>query len=79
MERMSPPPDMSGRKVVYTERQGRIRYTYYDDGLVKITKYKHKSRVRWDRVIIALVALLLCAYAIAHLIGAVASAISGKK
>ncbi|MCR5121477.1 MAG: N-acetylmuramoyl-L-alanine amidase [Ruminococcus sp.] len=79
MERMSPPPDMSGRKVVYTERQGRIRYTYYDDGLVKITKYKHKSRVRWGRVIVALIFFLLCSYAVAHLIGAVASAISGKK
>lgn len=79
MERMNAPPDNNGRKVVYTERQGRLRYTYYDDGVVKITKYKRKSRVRWGRVIAALIFFFLCAYAIAHLIGFVAGAITGKK
>ena len=79
MANMNPPPDMSGRKVVYTERQGRLRYTYYDDGLVKITKYKRRSRVRWGRVIAALLLFLLCAYAIAHLIGFIAGAIAGSK
>lgn len=79
MERMNAPPDNNGRKVVYTERQGRLRYTYYDDGVVKITKYKRRSRVRWGRVIAALIFFFLCAYAIAHLIGFVAGAITGKK
>ncbi len=79
MEHMNPPPDMSGRKVVYTERQGKLRYTYYDDGLVKITKYKHKSHVRWGRVLTALTFLVLCSYAVANIIGAVASAVSEQK
>ena len=79
MERLKAPPDMTGAKVVYTERQGRLRYTYYDNNVVKITRYKRKSRIRWNRVIIALIVLVLAAYAVAHLIGFVASAVAGKK
>ena len=59
MEYFNAPPDNSERRVVYTERQGNTAYTYYDDGVVKITRYKKRRKVYWGRVALAAVLLIL--------------------
>ena len=59
MEYFSAPPDNSGRRVVYTERRGDVGYTYYDDGIVKITHYRRRRKVYWGRIAIAVVVLIL--------------------
>lgn len=56
------------RRVVYIERIGRVKYTYYDDGVVKITRYKGKRKIYWGRIFIALFMLFLLILGFAQLV-----------
>lgn len=63
-------------QIVHVEWQGRTKYTYYDDGIVKITRYKAKKRIYWGRIIAALVVFVLLIMGIVQLIKACAAALS---
>lgn len=76
MEYSKMPP--GERKVVYTEQQGNVKYTYYDDGIVKITRYKRRHKIYWGRIFIALVVFVLLIMGIVQLIGAAYRAVTGK-
>lgn len=71
-------PSANERTVVYIEKQGDVLYTYYDDGLVKITKYK-KKKIYWGRIIVALIVFTLFFSGILQLIKATANAIKSDK
>ncbi|MCD8095529.1 MAG: N-acetylmuramoyl-L-alanine amidase [Ruminococcus sp.] len=61
------------RRVVHVERQGNTQYTYYDDGIVKITHFKPKKKVYWGRIFVAIVVFVLLIFGIYELVKAAAS------
>ena len=65
-------------RVVSVQWQGRTKYTYYDDGIVKITRYK-KRKVYWGRIFAALVIFVLLAAGIVQLIKAALTAFANDK
>lgn len=65
-------------RVVSVQWQGRTKYTYYDDGIVKITRYK-KRKIYWGRIFAALVIFVLLAAGIVQLIKAALTAFANDK
>ncbi len=72
------PPD-GGRKVVYAERIGRVKYTYYDDGIVKITQYKGRKKIYWGRIFIALFMLFMLILGFVQLGKSLKKAVKGSR
>lgn len=70
-------PSVGERTVVHVERQGNVKYTYYDDGIVKITKYR-KKKVYWGRIIVALTVFILLVFGLVQLVKAAVGAVKGK-
>ncbi len=66
-------------RVIYVERQGREKYTYYDNGIVKITRYKAKQKIYWGRIIAASLVFILLFMGIVQTFRAAAAAIRGRK
>lgn len=62
------------RQVVEIDRQGDIMYTYYNDGLVKITKFR-KKKIYWGRVMIAAAVFILLMFGFVQLFKAIGSAL----
>jgi N-acetylmuramoyl-L-alanine amidase len=61
-------PEPNGeRRIIHVERQGRTKYTYYDDGLVKITRYKSGRKIYWGRIFVALIVFVLLIMAVVQL------------
>ncbi|SDA15792.1 N-acetylmuramoyl-L-alanine amidase [Ruminococcus sp. YE71] len=67
MVNVSMPPE-GERYVVNVERQGCMKYTYYNDGVVKITKYKKKKKIYWNRIAVAVFMLLLMIYGMSRVV-----------
>ena len=57
MEYSSTPPE-GERYVVNVERRGNTKYTYYNDGVIKITRFK-KKKIYWGRIAVAVLLLFL--------------------
>ena len=74
MDHLNAPQGNSERKVVYTERQGNVKYTFYDDGLVRVTRIRKTKRIKWGRVALAAIVLILLIMGL----GQVVKAITGK-
>lgn len=70
-------PNVSARKVLYVENIGDKKYTYYDDGVVKITKYKRRKKVYWGRVAAAAVVLVLVIVGLVQLGRAIGRGLKG--
>lgn len=77
--RNTPPRYEDGRRVVSVQWEGRTKYTYYDDGIVKITRYKAKKKIYWGRIFAALIVFALLVMGIAQLIRATVSAVKSDR
>lgn len=62
--------------VVYTEWEGNVKYTYYDDGIVKITRYRKRKKIYWGRILAAVVLFSLIVVGIYELFTAAYHALS---
>ena len=69
----------SGRSIVHTERVGRVKYTYYDDGVVKITRYKAKKKIYWGRIFAALCMLMILMMGFIQLGKSLKKAVKGSR
>ncbi|MCD7741202.1 MAG: N-acetylmuramoyl-L-alanine amidase [Ruminococcus sp.] len=65
------------RQIVHVERQGNVKYTYYDDGVVKITRYKAKRKVYWGRIFAVLIVFVLIVMGLVQLIRVTANVLNG--
>jgi N-acetylmuramoyl-L-alanine amidase len=72
-------PPHTERQIVGVEWEGRTKYTFYDDGIVKITRYKARKKIYWGRVFVALIIFVLLIMGIVQLIKATAAAVKGDR
>lgn len=75
----APDESSSQRRVIYTERIGNVKYTYYDDGIVKITRYKVRRKVYWGRIFSALLVLVLLIFGFVQLFKTIVKAVKSDK
>lgn len=61
--------------MVYEQREGRIKYTYYDNGIVKITRYKGTRKIYWGRIFAAAVVFMLLMMGIMQSVKAIAASL----
>ncbi len=61
--------------VVYEQREGRIKYTYYDNGIVKITRYKGTRKIYWGRIFAAMIVFMLLMMGIMQSVKAIAASL----
>ncbi len=72
-------PSDGGRSIVYTERIGRVKYTYYDDGVVKITRYKGKKKIYWGRITVAMCMFMMLTLGVGQLGKSLTKAVKGSR
>lgn len=72
-------PQQGGRTVVYAERIGNVKYTYYDDGIVKITRYKPRKKIYWGRIFVAIIMLCLLILGFVQLGKSLKKAVKGSR
>ncbi len=65
MNYSSMPPE-GNRYAVKVERIGNVKYTYYNDGVMRITKYR-KRHIYWGRIAVAAIMLVLLVFALVQL------------
>lgn len=79
MSSIQSPPQYDERQVVSVQWEGRTKYTYYDDGIVKITRYKARKKIYWGRIFAALIVFALLIMGVMQLFHALAAAIKGSR
>lgn len=71
----TPQQQYAERRVVSVQWEGRTKYTYYDDGIVKITRYKARRKIYWGRIFAALIIFVLLIMGVVQLFKAAAAAV----
>lgn len=66
------------RRIIHVEWEGRTKYTYYDDGIVKITRYRGR-RIYWGRIFAALIVFVLLCMGIVQLIKTAVGAVKNDR
>lgn len=75
----TPQQQYAERQVVSVQWEGRTKYTYYDDGIVKITRYKARRKIYWGRILAALMIFVLLVMGIVQLVKAAAAAVKSDR